>query len=439
MSQSNISDISGRENSGTPFDGYDDVAEQVTEPHAHPVISDTYKSGTGSRMTVFAVILAVALGGAYLMVSGIKSQNETRLAATTEAKAKEPPIVEVTTVAAAPPNQSLILPGESRGWYTSTIYARVSGYLTRWYVDIGDRVKKYQTLAEIDTPELDAQLEAAKAQLKASQAELKVKETEADFARTTYDRWAGSAKGVVSEQEREDKKANYAAAVAKLNAAEARVNLDKSNVDRLIYRSQFKKVEAPYDGVITQRRIDIGDLVTAGSTSNTTPLFGIAQYDKIRVFAEVPQSASDEIGVGSAAKVTAAEYANRVFEGKVTRTSESIDPRARTLRVEVDLSNPALKLLPGMYVKVQFSLKSKSYVQIPASALLFTERGPRVAVIQPDSTVKFQDVQIGRDNGNSIEIASGIAEGDRVVLNINNQVQDGSKVTVKDDSKLAAK
>jgi RND family efflux transporter MFP subunit len=191
--------------------------------------------------------------------------------------------------------------------------------------------------------------------------------------------------------------------------------------------------------VITQRRIDIGDLVTAGSTSNTTPLFGIAQYDRIRVFANVPQSASGEIGVGTEAKITAAELPNQVFEGKVTRTSESIDPQARTLRVEVDLPNQHLKLLPGMYLKVEFSLKSASYVQIPASALLFTARGPQVAVIQPDSTVKFQDVQIGRDNGNSIEIASGLSEGDRVVLNINNQIPDGSKVTVKDNNKVAAK
>ena len=157
----------------------------------------------------------------------------------------------------------------------------------------------------------------------------------------------GSAKGVVSEQEREDKKAGFASAVAKLNAAEARVNLDKSNVDRLTYMAQFKQVSAPYDGVITERRIDIGDLVTAGSTSSTTPLFGISQYDQIRVFANVPQSASGDIGVGATAKITAAELPSQVFEGKVTRTSESIDPQSRTLRVEVDLPNPDCKASAG--------------------------------------------------------------------------------------------
>jgi RND family efflux transporter MFP subunit len=306
-------------------------------------------------------------------------------------------------------------------------------------VDIGDKVEKTQVLAKIDTPELDAQLEAAKAQLRAAEAELKVKETEAEFARTTFERWSGSARGVVSDQEREDKKANYASAEAKLNAQRARVNLDTSNVNRLTYMAQFKEVTAPYEGVITERRIDIGDLVTAGSTSSTSPLFGISQSHQIRVFANVPQSVSGDVGVGTAASITAAEFPSHVFEGKVTRTSESIDPHARTLRVEVDLSNADYKLLPGMYLKATFSLKSKASLQVPAGALMFKTKGPQVAVIQPDSTVKFKDVQIGRDDGSTIEIAAGLSEGDRVVLNISNQIQDGSKVTVMDNNKVAAK
>jgi RND family efflux transporter MFP subunit len=426
-------------NGSRPFDGYDDVAEGIAEPHSHPVIPDGYKSGTGYRLGISAAVLAIALGVAFVTLSGIKAGDRSQLAADTEAKAKEAPVVEVITVGGALPAQTLKLPAEARGWYSSSIYARVSGYLNRWLVDIGDKVKKSQTLAVIDTPELDAQLDAAKAQLGAAEAELKVRETEAEFARTTYERWSGSARGVVSEQEREDKKAGFASAAARLNAQRARVTLDKSNVDRLTFMTQFKEVTAPYDGVITERRIDVGDLVTAGSTSNTAPLFGIAQYDQIRVFANVPQSASGEIGVGTTAKITAAERPSEVFEGKVTRTSESIDPAARTLRVEIDIPNPDLKLLPGMYLKVDFALKPKSYIQIPASALLFRTGGPAVAVIQPDSTVKFKDVKIGRDNGNTVDIASGLAEGDRVVLNINNQIPDGSKVTVKENNKVAAR
>ena len=279
--------------------------------------------------------------------------------------------------------------------------------MTKWYADIGDRVKKDQVLAIIDTPELDAQLEASRAQLNAAEAEVVVKEADAQFAKTTYDRWQGSAKGVVSEQERDEKRAGYAVAQAKVKAAQAKVNLDKSNVDRLTYMTQFKKVAAPYDGVITERRIDVGDLVTAGSTSNTTPLFGIAQFDHIRVFANVPQTAAGDTVVGTPAKVSTTDNSPKVFEGSVTRTSKSIDPKARTLRVEVDLPNPRLSLVPGMYVQVEFDSKSQALVQIPAGALLFRSGGPQVAVIQPDSTVKFKDVQIGRDNGNTVEIEFG--------------------------------
>ncbi|HZV20317.1 MAG TPA: efflux RND transporter periplasmic adaptor subunit [Hyphomicrobiales bacterium] len=426
-------------NGDGPFDGYDDVAEGITEPHSHPKIPTSYKPGTGRRLITFAVAVTIALAAGYVFVSGIKANDEDQLAASTEAKLKAPPTVEVVTVTAAADGEGLRLPAEARGWYNSTIYARVSGYLKSWLVDIGDPVKKNQVLAVIDTPELDAQLDAAKAQLKASEAETKVREADAEFARTTYERWSGSAKGVVSEQEREDKKAGYASAIAKLHAAQARVNLDQSNVDRLTFMTQYKQVVAPYDGIITARRTDIGDLVTAGSTSNTTPLFEISQYDKVRVFANVPQQASGDARAGTLVKIYAAEYPNQVFEGKVTRTSEAIDPHARTLHVEADIPNPDLKLLPGMYLQMEFRLKSRNYVKIPASALLFRTAGPQVALIQPDNTVKFQDVRIARDNGNSVEVSSGLTEGDRVALNISNQITDGSKVTVKENSKLAAR
>ena len=431
-------DAQQTEKSTEPFDGFDDVAEGISEPHPHPPIPGSFSKGTGRKLAISAIVLTVLLGGAYLFVAAIKAQQKADLAAATEVKVNEPPAVEVITVALAPPSQALRLPGGTEGWYHSTIYGRVSGYITKWLVDIGDKVKKDQVLAVIDTPELDAQLEAARAQLKAEEAEVVVREADADFAKTTYDRWQGSAKGVVSEQERDEKKASYAVAQAKVKAAQAKVNLDKSNVDRLTFMAQFKHVLAPYDGVITERRIDIGDLVTAGSTLNTTPLFGISQSDKIRVFVNVPQSAAGDMGVGTPAKIITTDNSSRVFEGNITRTSESIDPKARTLRVEVDIPNPHLALVPGMYVQVQFDSKSKALVQIPASALLFRSGGPQVAVIQPGSTVKFKDVQIGRDNGNTVEIELGLADGDRVALNINNQIEDGSKVIVK-ENKVAVK
>lgn len=443
MSQSDVSQVktaaAPRLAASEPFDGFDDVAEGEAYPHEHPPIPTSFRKGTGKKLAAATGVLAVSLGAAFVYVSSIKAHDYAELAKATEARAAEAPVVEVVTVEGAPASQPLILPAEARGWYTSTIFARVSGYVKTWFADIGDHVKKNQVLAVIDTPELDAQLEAAKAQLKAAEAEIKVSEADAEFAKTTYNRWIGAAKGVVSDQEREDKKAGYATATAKLNAAQARVNLDKSNVDRLTFMSQFKQVTAPYDGVITDRRIDIGDLVTAGSTSNTAPLFGISQTDQIRVFANVPQSVSLDLGVGTPADIFAEGRSAKIFEGQITRTTQSINQEARTLRVEVDMPNPTGKILPGMYLQVSFHLKSQNWVQVPASALLFRTSGPQVAVIQPDDTVKFEDVQIGRDNGATVDVASGVSEGERVALNISNQIAEGSKVAVRESSKLAAK
>jgi RND family efflux transporter MFP subunit len=423
------------------FDSFDDSAadEPVAEPHEHAAVSTAYAKGTGRSMSFVAAVLAVGLVAAFWYVQQDKAHQETALAKETAVKAEQAPPVEVIKVDMAPPTQTLTLPGETRGWYSSTIYARVSGYVAKWIADIGDRVKKDQVLATIDTPELDAQLEAAQAQLKASEAEVTVKEADVEFAKTTFDRWQGSPKGVVSDQEREDKKARFASATAQLNAARARVALDKANMDRLAFMTSFKQVTAPYDGVITERRVDIGDLVTAGSTANTTLLYGIAQVDKIRVFANVPQSVSSDIGEGTAAEVTASEFPGRIFEGKVTRTSRSIDRHARTLRVQVDLPNGDFALLPGMYVQVAFHLRPTSFVQVPASAMIFRTAGPQVALIGGDGKVKFQDVTIARDNGNFVELASGLSAGDRVAVNISNQIADGDRVSVKDEPRTAAR
>jgi RND family efflux transporter MFP subunit len=244
-------------------------------------------------------------------------------------------------------------------------------------------------------------------------------------------RWQTSPKGAVSDQEREDKKARYDSSIAQLNAAAARVNLDRANVDRLTFLTRFKQVTAPYDGVITERRVDIGDLVTAGST-NTTPLFGVAQFDRIRIFTDVPQSVRVALGVGRAARITAAELPNRVFEGKVTRTSESEDPHTRTQRVEIDLPNDDRALVPGVYVQVAFDLASKPSIQVPAGALIFRGSGPQVALVTKDNTIKFQDVRIARDDGKFVEIGSGLDEGDRVALNISNRIVEGDKVSARE-------
>jgi RND family efflux transporter MFP subunit len=420
------------------FDGFDEVArgQDGTSPdlepagradeHGHVAISTSYARLTGGRLGLLVGLLAAALMSGFFVVQHLKLGEEA-------SRVQQAPPVEVVRVETVSPSHALVLPGETRGWYSSTIYARVTGYVAKWLVDIGDTVKKDQVMAIIDTPDLDAQLQAAQAQLEASEAEAKVKESDVDFAKTTNVRWQTSPKGAVSDQEREEKKAHYQSSVAQLNAARARINLDRANVNRLTYLTRFKEVTAPYDSVITSRHIDIGDLVMAGST-NTTSLFGVAQYDSIRVFANVPQSARVDVRVGEPAQISAGELPGRIFEGTVTRTSRSADPKARTLLVEIDLANDDSALVPGIYVQVAFNVQAKASVQVPASAMLFRGGGPQVAVITEDDAVKFKDVKIARDDGKIVEIASGIAAGDRVALNISNQIIEGEKVSVREIS-----
>ena len=411
-------------------DGFDEVALEAPQAGLGVAEPTAYRPGTGARLKIVAAAVGIVLVSAFAIVQFLKGREAASLEAATAVRADRPPAVEVVKVDYAPPTHILALPGETRGWYSSMIYARVSGYLAKWVVDIGDRVKQDQILATIDTPELDAQLAAAVAQVKASEADVQVKEAEGRFAKTTYERWQTSPKGVVSDQDREDKKARYDASTAELNAARARVNLHRADVDRLSYLARFKQVTAPFDGVITERRVDIGDLVTAGSTTGTTPLFGVAQYNQIRVFADVPQHVSVDLAVGNTAQVSASEYPDRVFDGKLSRTSQAIDPHARTMRVEVDLANDDLALVPGMYIQVRFQLKPTRFLQVPASAVLFRASGPQVAVIDGEHRVKFQDVLIARDNGKIVELASGLAEGDLVAVNISNQIAGGQEVSV---------
>jgi RND family efflux transporter MFP subunit len=393
----------------------------------------SFSSGTARRLSFIAAAVAIALGCGFLFVHHKNATTEANLASATRQEMTERPRVDVVTVTSPTATQPLMLPGETAAWYESTIYARVSGYVDKWFVDIGDQVKAGQTLATIDTPELDAELLAAKAKLKASEAQVAVKQAQANFAKTTYDRWRGSPKGVVSEQEREDKKANSTEAAAELNAAQAQVGLAQADVDRLSAFEQFKQVTAPFDGTIIQRRIDIGNLVTAGSTASTTPLYRITQDDPMRVFVDAPQRVAPELmKSGELVTITGNDLRNQRFEGKVARTAKAINPTARTLRVEIDLPNPDHALVPGMYVQVSFELKNSGLVQVPAAALLFRSKGPQIAVIDENGVVSIKDVTIARDDGNVVEIGSGLTIGDKVVLNLSTQIVDGEKVKINE-------
>jgi RND family efflux transporter MFP subunit len=419
----------------TPADDLDPSLSEADKA-AHAVSASP---GTQRRLLRGVAVIALALGIGFYVVHREKSQAETRLADATTRDAADAPTVEVITITPSSAEQSLTLPGETAAWNETAIYARVNGYVAKWFVDIGDNVVEGQSLATIDTPELDAELLAAKAKLNASIAQVAVKQAQADFAATTDERWRESPKGIVSDQERESKKAGSAAAIAELNAARAQVMLQQADIDRLTALTAFKEVKAPFEGTIVQRRIDIGNLVTAGSTANTTSLYVLSKDNPMRVFVHAPQSvASQLMKDGATAVIRSSDQASLHVEGKISRTAKAIDPRSRTIRVEIDIPNADRSLVPGMYVQADFELKAGTPIHIPAAALLFRSGGPQVAVIDEKGIVAFRDVTIASDNGNMIWIGSGLAEGDKVALNISSQVAAGEKVKVNESAEKSA-
>ena len=392
-----------------------------------------FKPGTGRTLKFGAAVAAGILLFCFCVVMVIRLVEAHTLRKEADAAYSAAPPVDVITAQPASIGQDLVLPGQTAAWYETTIYARVSGYVAKWMVDIGDHVKKGQVLAIIETPELDAELSAARAQLQASEAQVAARQAEAEFSKTTNERWRDSPKGVVSDQERESKKADYESANARLFAANAQVALDKSKVDQYTALAQFKQVVAPFDGTITERKIDIGNLVTAGSASTTTPLYRMAQTDPLRIFVDVPQNSAIELmKPGVPAEIRATGASGGVFTGAITRSAESLDAQARTMRVEVDMPNANHALLPGTYVNVAFKLQPRGLVEVPAAALIFRPKATQVARVDAHSKIEFQNVTIARDNGSLVELGSGVKPGDRLVLNISSQIAEGQSVAPND-------
>jgi len=424
-------DPGDRAPSPVPTDRYHgEYPDQVSRDEGGTV-STSFSPQTGRRTKRGVAIGILALAALLAIVSVLRLLRSHSVATASEAAYAAPPPVDIVIARPADRGQALVLPGETAAWYESTIYARVNGYVSKWLVDIGDHVRKGQVLAVIETPELDAELEAARAQLKSSQSQVVARQAEAQFSKSTNERWRDSPKGVVSDQERESKKADYDSAVARLYAADAQVNLDKSKVDQYAALAEFKEVKAPFDGTITERHIDVGNLVAAGSGSTTTPLYRLAQTDPLRVFVEVPQGAAQDLMTGGVpAEIRAPGAVGDVFGGKVARSAESINPQARTMRVEVDMPNASHRLVPGMYVNVAFSLPPRGKVEIPAAALIFRSSGTQVAKVDDNGRIRFATVSIARDDGSLVELSSGVQPGERLVLNISSQIAAGQTVAV---------
>src|SRR5579872_1455525 len=329
-------------------------------------------------------------------------------------------VVHVAVIHATPvqAESQLILPGNVQSYVESPIYARTNGYLKKWYKDIGSHVKEGDLLAELDTPEVDAQLAQARADLATAQANFKL-------AGVTAQRYEGLLKSdAVSKQEVDNYTGDYSAKQAMVSSAEA-------NVKRLQDLESFKHVYAPFSGVITQRNVDIGTLINAGNGGNAREMFDLAQTDPLRVYVSVPQSYVPSIRVGLKGCLQLSEYPDRKFCGEVVRTADAVDPNSRTLLTEVDVPNPSGTLLQGEYAEVHFDVQlSGSRLSLPINALLFRPEGTMAAVVGPDNRLTLKKLSIGRDFGNSVEVLQGIDQRDSVVINPPDSLENGQQVTV---------
>ncbi len=384
----------------------------------------------GNRVRTLVILFAVLLAVGFVVARIPKVREDKTANALAEKVRTTPPSVYVEHPHRADPISGLTLPGETEAFNQTIIYARVNGYIKEWFHDIGDRVKKDELLATIDAPELDQQLAQAEAALAARDADVKLAEAEDEFARVSLVRWEEAApKGAVSKQELDQKRAEYKVAEAKLNAARSQVDLARANVKRLEFWEGFKSVVAPFDGVIYQRHIDIGSLITAGSASSTTPLFTIERADVIRAYIQVPQAVAELIKVGMHAKITAPEYPGRVFDGYVDRTARAIDQKSRTLKVEALVKNPDYTLVTGMYIGATFEMERKDppWV-IRASALHVRSVGSQVAIVSSDGKLEFRNVAIVDDRGATIDVTGDLKADDWLALNLSTELRDGDHV-----------
>jgi len=396
-------------------------------------VSTEYSDSTARRARRVGLVVSLALLAGLLLVGVLRFRHAGLLEAQASEAASRPPVVVVDTVRSGRGDGGLSLPGETSAWNEATIYARVNGYVASWSADIGRHVRKGEVLALIDTPDLDAQLDAARANTVAARAQVKLREAEGEFARTTWERWRDSPRGVVSEQEREAKRADFDSAQARLNVARAQLALDEAQLQNISALAEFRKVTAPFDGTVVERHVDVGNLVTAGSTSATSPLYRMVQDQPLRVFVEVPQAlAASLLRSQAKAQVRASSLPGRVFEGTIARTAEAINPQARTLKVEVDLANADHALVTGMFVDVSFAVgEGAGSPQVPAAALVFRAEGPQVAVLDAKDRVHFRGVNILRDRGDLVDVGPGIEAGERVALNISSLIAEGEEVTPK--------
>ncbi|WP_207004809.1 efflux RND transporter periplasmic adaptor subunit [Trinickia mobilis] len=364
------------------------------------------------------------LCGAVLVIGavawGIWSRGSAEAALVKVTNDEAMPTVSVIPAAAGPADEALVLPGTVQAEYETPIYARTSGYVKHWYTDIGTRVKAGTLLAEIDSPEVDQQLRQAKADLATAKANNLIAQETAKRVHALLPTQSVSA-------EQDDQATSDAAAKAALVAAA------EANVERLTQLVGFERVAAPYDGVVTARETDVGDLINAGSGSGPE-LFRVADTSKLRIYVQVPQSYAALVKPGVTAALQFPEYPGRTFPANFTRSADAINPSARTLLVELETDNASGELFPGGYTDVHFEVPvAQRGVNIPANALLFRAEGVRVASVASSGLVALHTVTLGRDFGPTVEVTTGVAPGEKIILNPPASLADGERVRVQSD------
>lgn len=374
-----------------------------------------YRTRALRRVAILALcLLALLLAGAAVALLA-RHRQSSALAAASDMQKKQ--YVLTVRASASSNGETLSLPGTLQGYTEAPISARTSGYLLRWYKDIGSPVKKGDVLAEISTPEIDQQLAQAIAARRQNVATL-------ELARVSLERWDKLLKDkAVSRQEYDERRSAWAQAEANLAAVDA-------NIRRLKELESFKRVVAPFSGIVARRNVNVGDLIEAGGAGAGRPLFLLTQPDPLRVYVFVPQAYAHRVKVGAAVSITQAELPGQAFQGNILRTAGAIDTANRSLQAEIALSNRDGKLLPGAYVTVWLPFGASGILAIPTNALLLRPEGPRVAVVDKDGRVHLRTVRLGQDFGLKVQVLDGIAASDELVLNPSDSLADGDIVVV---------
>jgi RND family efflux transporter MFP subunit len=368
------------------------------------------------RSGVIKLIIVVCLAfSGLLAVTGILSRSASTAALQQQTTQAAEPTVAVVAPEKAPATVSVDLPGQTQAYTEAPIFAQTTGYVKKWYFDIGAKVKAGDVLAEIDTPQVDQDLNQAKANLAQAQAAL-------DLSRVTFRRDQDLLERKVIAQQ------DFDTASSDLHSKEATVNANAAAVSRLQALEDFKIVRAPFDGIVTRRNTDIGQIVNSGSG---TPLFDVAQVSPLRIYVNVPEAMAGYVRIGGPAHVTFSTFPGQKFSGQVVRTAQAIDPTSRTLLTEIDVANDSGQLLPGAYSPVHLETEGPTSLLVPSSSLLFRSEGASLGVVGSDNRIHLKKVKIGRDLGRKLEIVSGLSPTDRVVVNPIDGLADRTLVRVQ--------